>query len=63
MAIIATKEDEELHNSSVDDLRKMLEELNDWLMVGVAVNIIWLPHQFYFQNIQKISWQMEIIVI
>lgn len=29
MAIIATKEDEELHNSSVDDLRKMLEELND----------------------------------
>ena len=29
MAIIATKEDEALQNSSVDDLRKMLEELND----------------------------------
>lgn len=29
MAIIATKEDEELQNSSVDDLRKMLDELND----------------------------------
>lgn len=29
MAIIANKEDEALHNSSVDDLRKMLEELND----------------------------------
>ncbi len=27
MAIIATKEDEALHNSSVDDLRKMLDEL------------------------------------
>lgn len=27
MAIIATKEDEALQNSSVDDLRKMLEEL------------------------------------
>ena len=29
MAIIATKEDEALQNSSVDDLRKMLDELND----------------------------------
>jgi restriction endonuclease S subunit len=29
MSIIATKEDEALHNSSVDDLRKMLDELND----------------------------------
>lgn len=29
MAIIATKEDEALQNSSVDDLRKMLNELND----------------------------------
>lgn len=29
MAIIATKEDEALHNSSVDDLKKMLDELND----------------------------------
>lgn len=29
MAIIASKEDEALQNSSVDDLRKMLEELND----------------------------------
>ena len=29
MSIIATKEDEALQNSSVDDLRKMLEELND----------------------------------
>ena len=29
MAIIATKEDEALHNSSVDDLRKMLDELDD----------------------------------
>lgn len=28
MSIIATKEDEELQNSSVDDLRKMLEELD-----------------------------------
>lgn len=29
MSIIATKEDEALHNSSVDDLKKMLDELND----------------------------------
>ena len=29
MAIIASKEDEALHNSSVDDLKKMLDELND----------------------------------
>ncbi len=29
MAIIATKEDEALQNSSVDDLKKMLEGLND----------------------------------
>lgn len=29
MSIIATKEDEALQNSSVDDLRKMLDELND----------------------------------
>ena len=29
MAIIATKEDEALKNSSVDDLRKMLEELDN----------------------------------
>ena len=29
MSIIATKEDEALQNSSVDDLKKMLEELND----------------------------------
>ena len=29
MAIIANKEDEALQNSSVDDLRKMLDELND----------------------------------
>lgn len=29
MSIIAAKEDEALHNSSVDDLRKMLDELND----------------------------------
>lgn len=29
MAIIATKEDEALQNSSVDDLRKMLNELDD----------------------------------
>lgn len=29
MSIIATKEDEALKNSSVDDLKKMLEELND----------------------------------
>ena len=29
MAIIASKEDEALQNSSVDDLRKMLDELND----------------------------------
>ena len=28
MAIIAAKEDEALHNSSVDDLRKMLDELD-----------------------------------
>lgn len=28
MSIIATKEDEALHNSSVDDLRKMLDELD-----------------------------------
>lgn len=27
MSIIATKEDEALHNSSIDDLRKMLDEL------------------------------------
>ena len=29
MSIIATKEDEALHNSSVDDLKKMLDELED----------------------------------
>ena len=29
MAIIATKEDEALHNSSVDDLKKMLDELDN----------------------------------
>lgn len=29
MSIIAAKEDEELQNSSVDDLRKMLDELDD----------------------------------
>lgn len=29
MSIIATKEDEALQNSSVDDLRKMLDELDD----------------------------------
>lgn len=29
MSIIATKEDEALKNSSVDDLKKMLDELND----------------------------------
>lgn len=29
MSIIADKEDEALKNSSVDDLRKMLDELND----------------------------------
>ena len=29
MSIIATKEDEALQNSSVEDLRKMLDELND----------------------------------
>lgn len=29
MSIIATKEDEALHNTSVEDLRKMLDELND----------------------------------
>ena len=29
MSIIATKEDEALKNSSVDDLRKMLDELDD----------------------------------
>lgn len=29
MSIIATKEDEALQNSSVDDLRKMLDELGD----------------------------------
>lgn len=29
MSIIATKEDEALQNSSVDDLKKMLDELND----------------------------------
>lgn len=29
MSIIATKEDEALQNSSVDDLKKMLAELND----------------------------------
>lgn len=29
MSIIATKEDEALQNTSVDDLRKMLDELND----------------------------------
>ena len=29
MSIIATKEDEALKNSSVDDLKNMLEELND----------------------------------
>ena len=29
MAIIATKEDEALQNTSVEDLRKMLDELND----------------------------------
>lgn len=29
MAIIASKEDEALHNSSVNDLKKMLDELND----------------------------------
>ena len=29
MSIIAAKEDEALQNSSVDDLKKMLEELND----------------------------------
>lgn len=29
MSIIASKEDEALHNSSVDDLKKMLDELND----------------------------------
>ena len=29
MSIIATKEDEALHNSSVDDLRKMLDELDN----------------------------------
>ena len=29
MAIIASKEDEALQNSSVDDLKKMLDELND----------------------------------
>lgn len=29
MSIIATKEDEALQNTSVEDLRKMLDELND----------------------------------
>lgn len=29
MAIIATKENEELQNSSIDDLKKMLDELGD----------------------------------
>jgi restriction endonuclease S subunit len=29
MSIIATKEDEALHNSSVDDLRRMLDELDN----------------------------------
>lgn len=29
MSIIATKEEEELHNTSVDDLKKMLVELDD----------------------------------
>ena len=29
MSIIATKEDEALHNSSLEDLKKMLDELND----------------------------------
>ena len=29
MSIITTKEDEALQNSSVDDLKKMLDELND----------------------------------
>ena len=28
MSIIATKEDEALHNTSIDDLKKMLDELN-----------------------------------
>ena len=29
MSIIATKQDEELQNSSIDDLKKMLDELGD----------------------------------
>ena len=29
MSIIATKENEALHNSSIDDLKKMLDELED----------------------------------
>ena len=29
MSIIASKEEEALHNSSVEDLKKMLDELND----------------------------------
>lgn len=29
MSIIATKQDEALHNSSIDDLKKMLDELGD----------------------------------
>ena len=35
MSIIAAKEDEALQNSSVGDIKKMLDALNDYLMVGV----------------------------